>query len=363
MKLKSTGKLISDQITGIFAPVINIITATSIMKGILILLNTSGILSADSGIYRIFYACADGFFYFLPFFLAVTASKQWKTDMFITMLVPVAMLYPDIVSVLENHEGTMSFLGINVPSAVYHSSVLPVLFAAGLLVFLERLCDRYIHESVRGFTKPIVCCLVVLPVTFLVFGPLGMLTGNFLTDIFFRIYELNSVLAGVFMGFSIQPMVSVGAHWSIVPVCINNIAVNGYDIIMPLVGGAVYAQAGAALCVGLMYEKNEKNREKRRIAFQAALAAALGVTEPALFGVNVPLVRPMITACIAGAAGGAIAGAAGTHCTSFAFPSFLTCVAYVGDGFVQFLFSMVVSFIISVILMYIQKNKIKALIN
>lgn len=352
---KSAYKIVIEQITGIFFPIINIITAASILKSAVVLLAGFGVLSTDSGVYQILYAVSDGFFYFLPFFLAITAAKQWNTDPFISILIPVAMLYPDITAVLENG-GTLPFLGLTVPSTVYHSSVIPVLLAIGLLHFVEKPCDKYIGESVRGFLKPMICCLVVLPVTFLVFGPMGTWIGDILTKIFFTIYDWNAIVAGAFMGFVMQPMVVVGAHWSVVPVSINNIALNGYDVIMPLVGGAVYAQAGAALTVGLMYKKD---RKKRGIAFQASLTAALGVTEPALFGVNVPLVKPMLAACISGAVGGAIVGAVGAHCTSFAFPSFLTSVAYVGPGFVWFLFSMVLSFILAIPLTFLLQRKVE----
>lgn len=362
-KKPNLGQKIVQQITGIFAPIINIITAASILKGILMLLGNAGILSIDSGVYRIFYACADGFFYFLPFFLAYTASKQWKTDTFISMLIPVTMLYPDIVSVLEKKEGTIDFFGLMVQPTVYHSSVLPLLFAIGLLILIEKLCDRIIPESIKGFTKPIICCIIVLPATFLAFGPLGTIIGNGLTKLFAIIYDFNPIVAGAFMGFFIQPMVCIGAHWSFVPVCINNISTIGYDMILPLLGGAVYGQAGAALSVALMYDRTEANKEKRRTAFQAALAAALGVTEPALYGVNLGIMRSMLTACIAGGIGGAMVGAVGTHCNSFAFPSFITSVCYVGPGFVVFLISMVVGFVAAVGMMFLQRKKIREKIN
>lgn len=352
---KSVYKTVIDQITGIFFPIINIITGASILKSAVVLLAQFGLLSVDSGVYQIFYAVSDGFFYFLPFFLAITAAKQWNTDPFISILIPVAMLYPDVVAVLENG-GTLPFVGLTIPSTVYHSSVIPVLLAVGLLHFVEKPCDKFIGESIRGFLKPILCCLIVLPVTFLVFGPIGSWIGDILTKIFFAIYNWNAIAAGAFMGFVMQPMVVVGAHWSVVPVSINNIAVNGYDVIMPLVGGAVYGQAGAALAVGLLYKKDKK---KRSVAFQASLTAALGVTEPALFGVNVPMVKPMLAACLSGAIGGAIVGAAGTHCTSFAFPSFLTSVAYVGPGFGLFLFSMVLSFVLAFIFTFLIQRKVE----
>lgn len=353
-KLKNGYKKVIDQISGLFLPIINCLTAASIIKSVIVLLASGGVIDANGGLYQILYACSDGFFYFLPFFLAYTASKQWKTDPFISMLIPVTMLYPALLSIIEGGE-KLSFFGLNVPNTVYHSSVIPVLLAVGLLHFVEKPCDRFIPEAVRGFLKPIISMLIVLPFTFLLFGRIGTWIGDFLTMIFFKLFDLSPVVAGTFMGFFIQPMVFVGAHWSIVPVCINSIGTMGYDVILPLLGGAVYGQTGAALALGFIY----KDKDKKRIAFQGALSAALGVTEPALFGTNMPQPRAMISACIAGAIGGAVTGTAGVHCTSFAFPSYVTSVAYVGPGFITFLMSMALSFVIAFVLVMAQKKFIK----
>ena len=344
-----------DQLTGIFFPIINGITAASILKSVMILLVNYGVIDQAGGMYQIFYAVSDGFFYFLPFFLALTAAEQWKADIYIALLIPCAMLYPDLVAILEQGK-SLSLAGLTVQPAIYHSGVIPVLLAVGLLALVEKPCDRYLPETVRGFVKPIVCCLIVLPITFLVFGPLGTWIGDVITDLFFRIYEWNPVIAGAFMGFLIQPMVTIGAHWSVVPVSISNIAAYGYDVILPLTCGAVYGQAGAALAVGLLYQ----DKKKSQLAYQASFTATIGVTEPALFGVNVPLLRPMVAACFAGAIGGAMIGAAGTHCLSFAFPSILTSVAYVGPGFGIFLLTMPLCMVLGFVFTIIQKKQLLA---
>ncbi|MCR5584081.1 MAG: PTS transporter subunit EIIC [Lachnospiraceae bacterium] len=355
-KKKSLYSRITEQITGVFLPIISYLTAASILKSVIILLGNFDVIDTAGGVYKIFYAVSDGFFFFLPFFLAITAAKQWKADPFIALLIPVAMLYPDLTAILENGR-ELSFAGLKVLPAIYHSSVFPILLAVGLLKFVEIPCDKYIPEAVKGFLKPIVCCLIVLPVTFLVFGPVGTAVGDFLTNIFSFIYERNAILAGAFMGFFIQPMVALGVHWSIVPVSIAAIANNGFDVIMPLLGGAVYSQSGACLAYALF----TKAKERKRIGYQASFSCAIGVTEPALFGVTVANIRVMIAACIGGAVGGAIVGFAGTHCTSFAFPSFVTCVAYVGPGFVEFLFSMVAGFIVGFVLTACQKKWLQSL--
>ena len=350
---KKTGiyKLVIEQISGIFVPIINYLTAASIIKSVLILLAGAGVLSKEDGLYMVFYAVSDGFFYFLPLFLAITASKQWKTDLYISLLIPVAMLYPDLLNVLENG-GKLPFLVFDIQPAIYHSSVIPVILGVGLLHFVEKPFDKILPDAVKGFLKPIFCCLIVLPFTFLLFAPLGSWIGNFLTYLFNLLYEWNHIVAGVFMGFIIQPMVFVGAHWSIVPISIASIATNGYDLLLPLLGGAVYGQCGAALALALIF----KDKEKKNISYQAAFSCALGVTEPALFGVTMRNPRAMLSACIAGGVGGAIAGFAGSQCLAFAFPSFVTCVAYAGNGFVLFLVSMAVAFPIGLGLTLMQRR-------
>lgn len=345
---KSIYKLVIEQITGIFLPIINYLTAASILKSIVILLSGFGILDTAGGVYMIFYAVSDGFFYFLPMLLAITAAKQWHTDPFISLLIPIAMLYPDILNILENGQ-SLDFFGLTVRPAVYHSGVIPVLLAVGLLHFVEKPCDKYLPESLKGFLKPLICCIIVLPFTFLLFGPIGGWIGDLLTSIFYVLYNWNPIAAGIFMGFFIQPMVVVGAHWSIVPVSINAIATTGYDTIMPLLGGAVYGQCGASLAMALI----AKDKKAKNVGFQAALSCSLGVTEPSLFGVTVPNPKAMLCACIAGSVGGAIAGYAGTHCISFAFPSFVTCIAFVGPGFGLFLLSLVAGFLVGFLLTFL----------
>ena len=351
MKKKFNPKIIVDTLSGIFLPIIDLITAASIMKSILILLASFNLMSAENGIYRIFYAVSDGVFFFLPFLLAITSSRQLKTNTFISLMVPIAFLNPAISETLENG-GTFNLLCFKIPPAVYHSSVIPVLLAVGLLHFIEKPCDR-LQEAVRGFLKPIICMAVVLPATFMIFGPAGTYIGAVLTKAFFSIYSFNPVAAGAFMGTIIQPMVSIGAHWAIVPVVLNNISEKGYDIIMPLLAGAVYGQAGAALAVGI----RETVREKKITAFQSSFTACLGVTEPALYSINLPRMKPLLFGCLGGTAGGALTGLAGTHCISFAFPSILTSVAFVGQGFALFLLSMPVGFAIGFFLTFLFSGK------
>ena len=349
----SIGKLIINKVSGIFLPIINILMATAMLKGVLSLLVSLQIISTTDGLYELLYAASDGFFYFLPIFLAYTASKQFSSDSFVAMVIGGALLYPNIMTRLASEE-SLIFLGMRVQPINYASSVIPIILAVVFLHYIEKPLDKYLPEFIKGFLKPTICIVLTVPITFLCFGPIGVMVGDVLARGFFILYDFNPIVAGAFLGFIIQPMVVVGCHWSIVPVCIANIMNYGGDPILPLMGAAVLAQGGAALAVGLMYQ----NQEDKRVAFSAALVAVLGISEPAIFGVNLKLGRPMLTACIAGGIGGGIVGSSGSQAISFAFPSFATAIVYVGKGFGMFILSMIIGFGAGFILTMMQRKAI-----
>ncbi|WP_261783083.1 PTS transporter subunit EIIC [Clostridium botulinum] len=148
-------------------------------------------------------------------------------------------------------------------------------------------------------------------------------------------------------------MVIFGFHWSLVPLAINNIALNGYDTILALMGPAVFAQAGAALAVFFI----TKNKNLKTVAASASISAIFGVTEPALFGVNLLLKRPLFFVCLAGGIGGAVVGISGSSAISFAFPGLGTIPVFLGLGFKGFLIGCALGFIISFLLTIIFKFK------
>jgi len=148
-------------------------------------------------------------------------------------------------------------------------------------------------------------------------------------------------------------MVVFGLQWGLVPVIIENIRTLGADTILPTLGAAVMGQAGAAMAVSLI----TKNKKLKILAMSCSITAILGVTEPVLYGITVPLKRPMLAACIAGAVGGAFVGTSHATALAFAFPSFISLVVYLGEGFWTFLLSLFVGFIIGFILTFLFKFK------
>lgn len=345
MKEMNLFNKIIDTISGIFIPILNVLMAAALIKGVLIFITELGLLTETDGAYRILYAMSNGFFYFLPIFLAYSASIKLKTDTITSLLVAASLLYPDITRVFEKGIG-IDFFGLPVKAVSYPSGVIPVILAIWFLHYVELPLEKYLPMKVKGFMKPIIALLVVVPITFLVFGPTGSIIGTVLADAYAILYGLSPILAGTILGLIWQPMVVFGLHWGMLPVIIDNISVHGVDTILPLLGPAVMGQAGAAMAVSIL----AKNKNRKSLAFSGSITAILGITEPVLYGITIPLKRPMIAACIAGAIGGGIVGSAHAGAVSFAFPSVLTLVVYFGKGFWTFLFSLALGFVIAFIL-------------
>jgi PTS system beta-glucosides-specific IIC component len=179
------------------------------------------------------------------------------------------------------------------------------------------------------------------------------LIGNALADAYAVLYGFSPVAAGVIFGLIWQPMVVFGFQWSMVPVIISNISNYGADSLLPLLGPAVMGQAGAALAVSLI----SKNMKMKALAMSGSVTAVLGITEPVLYGVTIPLKRPMVAACIAGAIGGGIVGTSHAGAVSFAFPSMISLVVYFGNGFPTYFFALIVGFITAFLLTLIFRFK------
>ncbi len=337
-----------DGVSGIFMPIINVLSAAGILKGILAIVVAAGALSTNSQTYLVLNAMADSLFYFLPILLAFTSAQKFGTNPFTAVVIAGVVLYPSLTAIMEKGE-TVYFFGMPLRGVIYHSSVIPMILAVALLVFVERFFKKILPEQIKGIMTPLFCILIVGTVTLLVFGPLGNIIGNGLAFVYDDIYSLSPIIAGCLLGAFTQPMVIFGFHWSFNIIAMNNIAVKGHDTILAFMGPALFGQAGASLAVML----KSKNKKFRSICVSGFISALFGVSEPALFGVNLPRKKPMVAGCIGGAIGGIIAGISGAQAISFAFPSLVSLPVFYGNGFVLYIISdfvaMAVGFILTLL--------------
>lgn len=338
-----------DLISSLFLPFINLLVSAGILKGILVLLTLTEVVVEGSTTYIIANAMADAFFYFIPIFLAFTAGKRFDVDPFTSMAVACVILYPSLAEMM-NSSASINFFGLPVQAVQYQASIIPILMAVYCIKFVEKAC-QIIPETFRGMLTPPICLIVIVPCTLIIFGPIGMVLGKWMAAGYSIIYSVSPLIAGFLLGCVQQVMVIFGLHWALFPIVLNNIALYGVDTLIPLFGGAIFAQGGAALAISF----KSKNKKNKSIALSAALTTMFGITEPALFSVNLPLKKPMICACFAGGIGSAITGFFGIEATSFALPSIPTLPVFMSTNFLTFVIALTVSFVLAFIFTMIVK--------
>ncbi|HGN1707335.1 TPA: PTS beta-glucoside transporter subunit IIABC [Providencia rettgeri] len=312
-----------DIVSSIFTPILGVMAASGILKGFLALFVTLNWLSEQSATYKLWFAASDSLFYFFPLVLGYTAGKKFGGSPFLTMAIGGALVHPSMLAAFQQSLTGATpeyFLGLPITFINYSTSVIPIIFAAWLSCLLEKRLNVILPAAMKNFISPLLCLLIIVPLTFLVIGPSATWLSLLIADTFQAIYNFTPIIAGAFMGAIWQVCVIFGLHWGIIPISINNLSVYGQDALVPLLLPAVAGQVGAALGVMLA----TRNAKMRIMAGSSVTAGIFGITEPAVYGVTLPLRRPFIFGCIGGGVGGAIVGYSQTLTYSFGLVNIFT---------------------------------------
>lgn len=318
-----------DFISSCMSPLVSPIISGGLLKVLLVILGPTllNLLSTTSDTYIILNAIADSAFYFLPIFVAITASKKLGCNTHLAVMVSAMLLYPDLITLLGGEGSTYLFGFIPVIHGSYSSSVIPAMLAVILLKQVEKFVEKITPEWSKNFLKPLLIVVIVAPVTLCVLAPLGLVVGQGLQFALDSIYHFAPWLAmALFAGF-MPFIVMTGMHWAFVPAALMALASPGYELmLLPAMLSSNIAQAGACFAVSL----KTKDAKMRQVAIPAAISALLaGVTEPAMYGVTLRLKKPMYAACIASAIGGLVTGFVELKCYAFATPCATAIVQFV----------------------------------
>ncbi len=299
-KKKGVLSSILDFISGSFTPILPAITGAGMIKGIIALLVAVGWMGTTSSTYVILSAIGDGAFYFLPIILAVSAARKLGSNMYIGAAIGAAILHPTITTLLGSGE-PVAFASLPVVAATYSSSVIPIIIAVWLASYVEKAVDKVTHASLKLIIVPTVTLLVIVPLTLIAVGPIGVIIGNGLTDGISWLFDNTGLFAGLLLGGTMSLLIITGMHYALIPIMIASIASLGYDYMIPIMMVANFAQAGATFGVFM----KTKNSKLKPLALSTSVTALMGITEPAMYGVNMLFKKPFIAALIGGAAGGA----------------------------------------------------------
>ncbi|MCB2307641.1 sucrose-specific PTS transporter subunit IIBC [Clostridium estertheticum] len=292
-------------LSSIFLPIIPAIVASGLLMGILGMLQNFHLVDSKSGMYILLNMFSSAAFVFLPVLIAFSAAKQFGTNPFLAATLAGIMIHPDLQNAWTLGTGiknSMDFYGLHVSMVGYQGQVLPILIAVWVMGYIERSLRKIVPDILDILLTPFLTILITGFFTFFIIGPAGRFLGDGLSFGLVTIYNTAGVFAGILFGGFYSFIVITGIHQSFQAVeagLLANPSIHR-DFLLPIWSMANVAQGGAAFAVYFI----TKNAKMKSIAGPASLSAVLGITEPAIFGVNLRYRRPFIAAAIGGAIGG-----------------------------------------------------------
>ncbi|MCY8979968.1 beta-glucoside-specific PTS transporter subunit IIABC [Bacillus halotolerans] len=338
---KNVLSAVFDVISGVFTPILPAIAGAGMIKGLVALAVTFGWIAEKSQVHVILSAVGDGAFYFLPLLLAMSAARKFGSNPYVAAAIAAAILHPDLTALLSSGK-SISFIGLPVTAATYSSTVIPILLAIWIASYVEKWIDRITHSSLKLIVVPTLTLLIVVPLTLITVGPLGAILGEYLSVGVNYLFDHAGLVAMILLAGTFSLIIMTGMHYALVPIMINNIAQNGHDYLLPAMFLANMGQAGASFAVFL----RSRNKKFKSLALTTSVTALMGITEPAMYGVNMRLKKPFAAALLGGAAGGAFYGVTGVASYIVGGNAGLPSIpVFIGPTFIYAIIGLVIAFV------------------
>lgn len=351
-KAKITDQIL-DSLKDIFAPNLIALSGAGILQGLVILMQTTGLIQYGTAEDFILTRISSAVFYFLPVLLAFSSAKVFKTNQVLAASVALFLLHPDVVGAAGVFPPA-DFFGIPLSPGNYANSVIPIIIIIWAQSYIERFFAKVLPELIRGVFLPVFVLALTGVVGYVILGPIGTLIGDGLgAGIGFLNQYANWLVTTILGAFGLF-IVMAGGHYSLFPVVTQQIVTNGFDSFMaPGLLPSNIALAGVALAVALKTRHNDY----RNYSISATITALLGVSQPALYGVALPMKRAMLGAIIGGGVGGLYAGLSGFVSYALINPGLAAIPAFIApDGtltnLMHALITSVISFVIGFIVVY-----------
>ncbi len=296
----------------IFVPIIPAIVASGLLMGLLEGLCNVWPQMAESGTYVIIHLFSNAAFVFLPILIAISAAKVFGGNQFLGAVIGMIMIHTDLVNAWSvagmnaaDIPKASAWLGLyDVNLVGYQGHVIPVVIAVWLMSVIEKKLHKIVPEIIDLFVTPLVTVLVTGYVTLTVIGPIFSTIENWVLNGAQSLITLPFGIGGAIVGALYAPTVVAGVHHMYNAIEAGLLSSIGSNTWMPIATAANVAQGAACLAVAL----KSRNAKTKAVALPASLSSYMGITEPAIFGVNVRYMKPFIAGCIGGACGGLVAG-------------------------------------------------------
>lgn len=320
--------MILDGIIGCLTPQIPILIGAGMFKIIVLLLEMSGLVDAESSTYLILNFVGDSGFYFLPVFIGAAAAKKFGGNMALGMMMGAMLLHPNFLGAIA--EGVpLDLFGLPVYPASYASSIFPAILSVFIMSHVERFIAKHSPDALRSILEPLLTIVIMVPLSLCILSPAGAIIGEYFAKAMMWLYETTGFF-GIGVLTAIIPFVIMsGMHLALNPGSFQMLATVGYDpIVMPVMVLNNLNQGAACLAVAV----KTKDKEVRSLALSCAITVILGgVSEPAMYGINLKYKKPLYCAMIGGFLGGCVAGLFHTHAFAFAGMGILGLPAFIGS--------------------------------
>ena len=348
---KSLSTRFMDTVSGVFGPIVPAIAGAGMIKGLIAGLVALKFIAGDTDTLKVIDMIASGVFIFLPFFLAVSAAKKFKTNEYLAVAIAATIMFPTMVDTAK--AGKISafyvFGFLPIPVFNYSSSVIPIIFAVWVLSYVHKLIDKYMPDTMRTVFTPTLTLFISGFLTLGVTGPIGIYIGRGLAWIIAGLFSISPILAGVIVG-AIRPIaILTGMHHAMTPIALQNFATQGYDMLMPMMFMTNISITGAAAAI---YFK-EKTKQGKTIVISSVISGLFGITEPALFGVLTKYKKAFLAATIGSTVASAFISFFGVRLYGYVLSSIFSIPAYIGPYFVFAMLGILIALSVSFALSYL----------
>lgn len=340
-----------DVVSGVFGPIVPAIAGAGMIKGMMGGLVALGLITNTTDTYKIIDMLASGVFNFLPFFIAASAAKKFKTNQYLAIAMASVIMYPTMVDAAKAGEISSFLFGglIPVPVFNYSSSVIPIIFGVFALSYIYKWVDKAVPEAARTVVTPTLTLFIAGFFLLTVIGPVGIYIGKALAWVIDTMFGISPVLAGFIVGIIRPVSILTGMHHAMTPIALENFATKGWDMLMPMMFITNLSIVGAA-CGCYFKETTQKNKS---IVISAILSGILGITEPALFGILTKYKKGFLAATIGSTVGSAFISMFGVRLYGYITSSVFSIPAYIGPYFFWAALGWVIAFGLSFLLSYL----------
>lgn len=336
-------------ISGIFTPILPAISGAAMLKTLLIILTMTGVMDKGSQTWVILNFAADTTFYFLPVMLAYSSAIKFAMNPYVAMTLGGMLLHPTFTAMVASHT-PLRFLNIPVSLVHYGSTVIPIILVVWIASWAERLAERLSPQAILFFMKPFLTLLIMVPLALTIIAPFGDYIGKGIGVGITFVNDHCLWLLPLIMAVFSPIFIITGMHYAVtMPITFQSLATNGYDMIGAGFLVSNIAQGAAALAAA----KFSKDRDFKALANGAGFTALLGITEPALYGVNLKLKKPFYAVLVAGAIGGLFVGIMGVKRMTLAPTGLTTLPVFIDPNNSMNIFYAIAGAVISFCVAYV----------